>query len=98
MNNMKTIRSQAIEAIAAVPGWGNRMSWNQRINDATASLDALLAQLASAGLRVVPVDATEPMVTNARKHHEGEPYLPASLYRAMIAAAPNPLAKDEPND
>ena len=40
------------------------------------------------GWRLVPIEPTPKMVEAAREHHEGEAYLPFSLYKAMIAAAP----------
>ena len=43
---------------------------------------------APAGWKLVPVEPTPKMVEAAREHHEGEAYLPFSLYKAMIAAAP----------
>lgn len=38
--------------------------------------------------KLVPVEPTQEMVEAARQHHEGEAYLPVSLYKAMLAAAP----------
>lgn len=38
--------------------------------------------------KLVPAEPTPEMVEAARAHHEGEAYLPYSLYTAMIAAAP----------
>lgn len=38
--------------------------------------------------KLVPLEPTEAMIDAARDHHEGEPYLPVSLYKAMLAAAP----------
>ena len=38
--------------------------------------------------KLVPLEPTEAMIEAARDQHEGEPYLPASLYKAMLAAAP----------
>lgn len=40
------------------------------------------------GWQLVPIDPTPEMVLSARMHHEGHPYLPVSVYRAMLAAAP----------
>jgi len=40
--------------------------------------------------KLVPVEPTPEMVEAAREHHEGEAYLPVSLYKAMFAAAPQP--------
>ena len=40
------------------------------------------------GYVLVPVEPTPEMLRAAREHHEGEAYLPVSLYRAMLAAAP----------
>lgn len=38
--------------------------------------------------KLVPAEPTPEMVEAARDQHEGEPYLPVSLYKAMINAAP----------
>lgn len=38
----------------------------------------------------VPVEPTAEMIEAAREQHEGDAYLPASLHRAMLAAAPKP--------
>jgi hypothetical protein len=40
-----------------------------------------------AGYALVPVEPTEAMLDAAREHHEGEHYLPVSLWRSMLAAA-----------
>lgn len=45
--------------------------------------------------KLVPVEPTMEMIEAARKHHEGEAYLPVSLYKAMLAAAP---ATNEPEE
>lgn len=42
------------------------------------------------GYVLVPVEPTQEMVASAREHHEGAPYLPIGLYRATLAAAPEP--------
>lgn len=47
------------------------------------------------GWRLVPVEPTEEMITAARDSHEGEAYLPVSLYKAMLAAAPAPGGEHE---
>lgn len=39
------------------------------------------------GFVLVPVEPTPGMIAAARDHHEGEPYLPRSLYKAMIEKA-----------
>ena len=39
---------------------------------------------------IVPTKPTNEMLAAARKHHEGEPYLPVALYIAMVEAAPHP--------
>lgn len=44
------------------------------------------------GRKLVPVEPTPEMVGAAREHHEAEAYLPFSLYKAMIAAAPEKKA------
>lgn len=38
--------------------------------------------------KLVPLEPTPEMVEAAREHHEGEAYLPVSVYKAMLAAAP----------
>ena len=53
--------------------------------------------MAPTGWKLVPVEPTHDMVYAAREHHEGEPYLPHSLYSAMLAAAPQPPASKDPN-
>lgn len=55
-----------------------------------ADVDNLLAALDAAvpeGYALVPVEPTEAMIVAAREHHEGDHYLPVSLWRAMLAAA-----------
>jgi len=42
---------------------------------------------------LVPKEPTDAMIASAREHHEGEAYLPVSLYRAMLAAAPSPTGE-----
>lgn len=42
------------------------------------------------GYSVVPNEPTGDMIEEARDCHEGNHYLPYSLYRAMLAAAPKP--------
>lgn len=40
------------------------------------------------GWKLVPVEPTKKMIVAARNHHEGEAYLPYSIYTSMLAAAP----------
>jgi len=40
------------------------------------------------GYTLVPIEPTEEMIDAARNDHEGAPYLPVSLWRSMLAAAP----------
>ncbi|HEI6974357.1 TPA: hypothetical protein SK287_002486 [Yersinia enterocolitica] len=40
------------------------------------------------GWRLVPIELTAEMAQAAGEAHEGESYLPYSIYRAMLAAAP----------
>ena len=40
--------------------------------------------------KLVPVEPTPEMITAAKNDHEGESYLPVSLYKSMLAAAPQP--------
>lgn len=46
----------------------------------------ILLGLEHLGFVLAPKEPTPEMVEAARKHHEGEPYLPYSLYKAMIGA------------
>ena len=39
--------------------------------------------------KLVPVEPTEAMIDAAREAHEGEAYLPVSLYKAMLAESPD---------
>lgn len=48
--------------------------------------DALERRLAVAVLKAIR-EPTPAMVDAAREHHEGQPYLPYSLFRSMIDAA-----------
>ena len=70
-----------------------------------AALDALLAFMAANGLCGVPAEMDVGMIaafwrTKNGHHFHGDPpptdTSDAAAYRAMIAAAPNPLAKDAP--
>lgn len=54
----------------------------------------LRSYIEARGLVLVPKVPTPKMVDDARDAHEGEHYLPYSLYTAMIAAAPDPFAID----
>jgi len=38
--------------------------------------------------KIVPIEPTEAQIKSANDHHEGGYYLPVSLYKSMIAAAP----------
>lgn len=40
------------------------------------------------GYKLMPIEPTLSMIAAARLHHEGEAYLPVSLYKAMLEAAP----------
>lgn len=42
------------------------------------------------GWKLVPLEPHWSMIDAAIKHHEGEAFLPVSLYKAMLAAAPAP--------
>lgn len=42
------------------------------------------------GWKLVPLEPHWSMIDAAIKHHEGEAFLPVSLYKAMLAAAPSP--------
>lgn len=47
---------------------------------------------------IVPIVPTNEMISAARKDHEGEWYLPSSLYDSMLAAAPDFPAQPVPAD
>lgn len=70
--------------------WGEA---NDVCEDVTLT-DFLRAYIEARGLVLVPKEPTARMVEDAREAHEGEHYLPYSLYTAMLAAAPDPF-KDE---
>jgi len=38
--------------------------------------------------KIVPIEPTDAQITSANDYHEGGYYLPVSLYKSMIAAAP----------
>lgn len=42
------------------------------------------------GWKLVPLEPHWSMIDAAIKHHEGQAFLPVSLYKAMLAAAPAP--------
>lgn len=42
------------------------------------------------GWKLVPIELTAEMAQAARDAHEGEAYLPYSIYRAMLSVAPSP--------
>jgi hypothetical protein len=42
------------------------------------------------GWKLVPVEPSWEMISAAIKSHEGDAFLPVSLYKSMLAAAPNP--------
>lgn len=46
-----------------------------------------LAELVPDGWQLVPVEPSWEMVSAAIKHHEGDAFLPVSLYKTMLAAA-----------
>lgn len=67
-----------------------------KYSDHTAALaDAARAQI-SAGWTLVPAKPTQAMIQAAHQSHEGEAWLPHSLYTSMIAAAPAPLKQAPP--
>ena len=47
------------------------------------------------GWKLVPIELTAEMAQAAREAHEGESYLPYTIYRAMLAAAPTSLLEGE---
>ncbi|MFK8256827.1 ead/Ea22-like family protein [Erwinia sp. AnSW2-5] len=46
------------------------------------------------GWKLVPLEPHWSMIDAAIKHHEGEAFLPVSLYKAMLAATPAPGGVD----
>lgn len=68
-----------------------RLALQQQHADLSDYLDSITVP---EGWQVVPVEPTREMIDAARQHHEGEAYLPFSLYRAMLAAAPKPGGSD----
>lgn len=53
------------------------------------------AAIAPSGWKLVPIEPHWSMIDAAIKHHEGEAFLPVSLYKAMLAAAPAPGGNDD---
>lgn len=53
-----------------------------------AERDAINSPVIPDGWKLVPVEPTAEMAQAARDCHEGESFLPYSIYRAMLAAAP----------
>jgi hypothetical protein len=49
-----------------------------------------LSAIGAEGWKLVPEEPTLEMIKAAHAHHEGEAWLPHSLYTAMLAAAPSP--------
>lgn len=47
------------------------------------------------GWKLVPIEPTAEMAQAARDCHEGESFLPYSIYRAMLAAAPAPAQEQK---
>ena len=109
MSDTPTLREQAIEqmARAMVNGAGNdadavtsngvpgvyRPAWMHKKFRAQDALDALLEFLPTAGLRVVPVKATEEM--SDAGWIDKEDVDPNDIYSSMIAVAPDLLGEGE---
>ena len=53
-----------------------------------AERDAINSPVIPDGWKLVPIEPTAEMAQAARDCHEGESFLPYSIYRAMLAAAP----------
>lgn len=51
--------------------------------------------VAPEGWKLVPIELTAEMAQAASEAHEGESYLPYTIYRAMLAAAPTSLLEGE---
>ena len=68
----------------------NQMDGPKRIGAYARLADYLDSITVPEGWQVVPVEPTREMIEAARQHHEGEAYLPFSLYKAMLAVAPKP--------
>lgn len=64
-------------------------------NDMPMFTAAQPAPIVPDGWKLVPVEPNWAMLSAAIKFHEGEAFLPASLYKAMLAAAPSPGGENE---
>lgn len=70
---------------------GRKSAWpgQYRIYHVQAAWDAYQAAVPE-GWQMVPKEPTGEMIDEARDHHESHHYLPYSLYKAMLSAAPKP--------
>lgn len=87
----KALDAAITEAADAVKAPGVSMFRRSADRDKWVMEQAIAAYLRTAGLTVVPVEPTAEMVTSARLDHEGDAYLPYSLYASMLAAFPSPF-------
>lgn len=74
-----------------------KLKWHNAAyaQDVLQAVDALSAPPVAAlrlpdGWKLVPVEPSWEMVSAAIKSHEGDAFLPVSLYKSMLAAAPSP--------
>lgn len=66
--------------------------WDMEMDGGYSDMEAAIrAYLDARGLVMVPMEPTPEMVVSAQLDHEGEYYLPYSLYASMISAAPDPF-------
>ena len=79
------IERVAAGAIALFAPDGGPFNMSQYVG---VALYAHAAPAVPAGWKLMPVEPTREMIFAAQQYHEGEAYLPFSLYKAMLAAAP----------
>lgn len=82
---LKPEQRDEILRLAAGAKPGEFFGWDSQLSNLSDYLDSITVL---EGWQMVPVEPTREMIEAARQHHEGEAYLPFSLYKAMLAAAP----------
>lgn len=70
-------------------------AWGTSPNGRSGMEAAIRTFCDARGLVMVPKKPTLEMAVAARLDHEGEAYLPYSLYASMIAASPDPFGDAE---
>ena len=96
-----SIRDELIEAIKSEIQYLylEGKSGPQEYSD--SALVTLKQFLTAQGLQIVPVEPTEEMCMSGVGYclnYEANPENPKSCYKAMLEAAPNPLAEDDGED